>query len=255
MLLNISSTLVKSLCELGLTTVSACCAVCLTAPISLLRSNEVSCTGTVAAGTCNLTFTSAGTKTLTAAYVGDANFSSSTSTGISHTVLATTVEGDGGGGTVTATIINDTSSYIGFANSPPPSFSAAPTPLPTNVIFPYGVFGFTAVCPSGGTLILTMTYPKPLPSNTQYWKYGPTLDNANPHWYVLPATIIGNTAVFTITDGGLGDDDLVADGDIEDQGGPGVSHSTGIPTLSEWALLIFTALFGGLLWQARRRFS
>ncbi|MDS4060354.1 MAG: IPTL-CTERM sorting domain-containing protein, partial [Candidatus Contendobacter sp.] len=76
--------------------------------------------------------------------------------------------------------------------------------------------------------------------------------------YVLPATLAGNTATFTITDGGLGDDDLVADGDIVDQGGPGVppnvgNGATGIPTLGEWALLLFSALFGSLLWRTRRR--
>jgi hypothetical protein len=38
---------------------------------------------------------------------------------------------------------------------------------------------------------------------------------------VLPATIVGNTATFTITDGGIGDDDLVANGTVVDQGGPG----------------------------------
>ena len=57
-----------------------------------------------------------------------------------------------------------------------------------------------------------------------------------------------HTAVFTITDGGLGDDDLAADGDIVDQGGPGVpgagDGATGIPTLSEWGLLLFAALLG-----------
>ena len=43
------------------------------------------------AGSCNLTFTSAGTRTLTASYGGDANFSSSTSPGVSQTVNAPTV--------------------------------------------------------------------------------------------------------------------------------------------------------------------
>jgi len=44
------------------------------------------CTGTVAAGTCTLTPTTSGTKTLTATYAGDANFNGSVSTGVSHTV-------------------------------------------------------------------------------------------------------------------------------------------------------------------------
>jgi LPXTG-site transpeptidase (sortase) family protein len=46
-----------------------------------------SCTGTVAAGTCNLIFKTAGTKTLTATYEGDANFNvSPASASAAHTV-------------------------------------------------------------------------------------------------------------------------------------------------------------------------
>ena len=170
--------------------------------------------------------------------------------------LPTTVQGNAGGGLVTATITGGT--CAGFALDST-AFAPAPTPLPPGITFPYGVFGFTAVCPPGGTVTLTMTYPNPLPGGTQYWKYGPTSGNPTAHWYVLPATITGNTAVFTITNGGLGDDDLNPNnGVIVDQGGPGVpadgaGGATGIPTLSEWALLIFSALFGGLFWRAHRR--
>ena len=51
-----------------------------------VSDGTVSCTGTVAAGTCSLTFTSAGAKTLTATYAGNANFSGSTSAAAAHTV-------------------------------------------------------------------------------------------------------------------------------------------------------------------------
>ncbi len=57
-----------------------------------------SCTGTVAAGTCTITFTSAGAKSLTAGYVGDSNFNGSTSAAESHQVdkanTATTITSD-----------------------------------------------------------------------------------------------------------------------------------------------------------------
>ena len=56
------------------------------------------CTGTVAAGTCSITFTTAGSKSLTATYAGDANFLTSTSAAESHTVSAasttTTISSD-----------------------------------------------------------------------------------------------------------------------------------------------------------------
>jgi hypothetical protein len=52
---------------------------------------------------------------------------------------------------------------------------------------------------------------------------------------VFPATIAGNTASFSITEG-LGDDDLAANGSIVDQGGPGIGGggTAPVPTLSEW---------------------
>ena len=45
-----------------------------------------SCTATLAAGSCSITFASAGAKTLTATYAGDANFNGSTSAGEPHQV-------------------------------------------------------------------------------------------------------------------------------------------------------------------------
>ena len=124
--------------------------------------------------------------------------------------------------------------------------SGVPAPPPAGVNFPHGLFDFTTGgCTPGSTLSFTITYPQALAPNTQYWKYGPTPGNAAPHWYVLPATIAGNTATFSITDGGLGDDDLTANGTVVDQGGPGGGLSD-IPTLSEWAMLLLVLLLGAI---------
>ena len=97
--------------------------------------------------------------------------------------------------------------------------------------------------------------PDLLPLGTQYYKYGPTPGDTTPHWYVLPATISGNVTTFTITDGGLGDDDLAANGVIVDQGGPGTRGSaTAVPTLSWWAMAALSLLLlGGGAWRVRRR--
>ena len=51
-----------------------------------VSDGTVSCTGTVAAGQCSLTFTSAGAKSITASYAGDSNFDPSTSAAESHQV-------------------------------------------------------------------------------------------------------------------------------------------------------------------------
>ena len=60
---------------------------------------------------------------------------------------------------------------------------------------------------------MTITLPANVLVGTQYWKYGPTPSNPTPHWYQIS---MGDD------DGGLGDDDLTADGVIIDQGGPGI---------------------------------
>ena len=51
-----------------------------------VSDGAVSCFASVATGTCTLTPSSAGAKTLTATYAGDANFSGSVSSGVSQTV-------------------------------------------------------------------------------------------------------------------------------------------------------------------------
>lgn len=51
-----------------------------------VSDGTVSCTSTVTAGSCSLSFTSAGAKSLTATYTGDSNFKSSISAAAPHTV-------------------------------------------------------------------------------------------------------------------------------------------------------------------------
>jgi hypothetical protein len=104
---------------------------------------------------------------------------------------------------------------------------------------------------------MTITYPTALPAGTVCWKHGSTLTDASYHWYQLPATIAGNTVTFSITDGGLGDDDLIANGTIVDQGGPGVpppgAGVAAIPTLSEWAMILLAGMMGLFGWRNGRR--
>ena len=160
------------------------------------------------------------------------------------------------------TAANQTAGFIpttGHVKSPPS--------LPPGFTFPHGLFDF--VLDGGGagtTATITISYPAAIPAGSVYWKYGPSPAGYNcsgaacatAHWYQMPpaqAVIAGNTITLTITDGGVGDDDLTANGTIVDQGGPGVpGGATGIPTLSEWGLIFLSslmAMFG--LWQTRRR--
>jgi hypothetical protein len=140
----------------------------------------------------------------------------------------------------------------GHPKSPPAGTAPA-------VAFPYGLLDFVLVnCTPGATVTFTVTYPAPLPGGTQYFKYGPTPGNPTAHWYVLPATIAGNVATFTITDGALGDDDLASNGTIVDQGGPGgpVGGAGGalpVPTLSEWMMALLAGLLAVAGFAAMRR--
>ena len=152
-----------------------------------------------------------------------------------------------------------TAAFIPLSGGPssPPAGSAPP-----GVTFPQGLLKFTTggCAPAGATLAFTIVYPQSLPPGTVYWKYGPTALTPAPHWYPLPATIVGNTVTFSITDGGLGDDDLAANGVIVDQGGPGIPAGPGlptlkIPTLSEWSLLGLAALLAVFGAFALRRFG
>lgn len=141
-----------------------------------------------------------------------------------------------------------------------PPAAVTPTAAPGGLVFPYGMLRFAATgCDTGGTATLVLTYPEPLPAQAQYWKWGRTLDRQEPHWFVVPSTIQGNTMTVSIQDGGLGDDDLEANGSITDPAGPAWPAAAGsvnvqpVPTLGEWARLLLAALLSGVAWIGVRR--
>ena len=164
-----------------------------------------------------------------------------------------------GTGTITATIAGSgatcTFATASFLPSPPGS-GPVPATAPNGVVFPHGLFDFTTTaCTPGAAATFTVVYPTPI-VQASYWKFGPTPSQTTPHWYTLPATIAGNTATFTIVDGGVGDDDLVANGVIVDQGGPGLTPSAVVPALSAVGLaaLAFVLLaVAAWAWAQRHR--
>jgi hypothetical protein len=132
-----------------------------------------------------------------------------------------------------------------------------------------GLFTFlVSGCVTQAGLDFTITYPQSLPAGTQYWKYGPTLDNTTPHWYVLPSVISGNTVHFSIADGGLGDDDMLANGSVAvAAAGPGAltpvpvpvpvppTGASPIPTLQPALLGLMALLIAGMGCHAANRRS
>jgi hypothetical protein len=109
-----------------------------------------------------------------------------------------------------------------FANT---ALVGPPAPVPAGVTFPDGLFQFTTSSCTG-TITVSVTFPTAFQPNESYWKYGATPGPTPAAWYTLGAAnnlvLAGNIATFTITDGGLGDDDLTVNGTIVDAGGPGV---------------------------------
>ena len=100
--------------------------------------------------------------------------------------------------------------------------------LPRGEVFPAGFFGFEVEnLQSGGSTTVELLFPEGtiIPS---YWKYGPTSGDATPHWYEFMKTTGGTTGAFIngnkvtlyFVDGQRGDDDLTANGNIVDAGGP-----------------------------------
>jgi hypothetical protein len=189
--------------------------------------------------------------------------------------------GPGTGGAVSANVLydswtckNTTSTGTGPASFTPSAgnitgFSAvAEGSLPAAaqatkpINFPDGLFSFTITgLANGQTVTVTITLP-PGAAPTQYWKYGPTLANHVDHWYQIPMTIVGppNVIRITLQDGGLGDDDLTANGVIVDQGGPGnlgVGWETypinKVRVLLPWIALFAAIMAGASLLVLRRR--
>jgi hypothetical protein len=124
--------------------------------------------------------------------------------------------------------------------------------------FEKGLVSFTlSGCTPGGSVNLNIDYASPVDPDASYAKYGPTAVNPVDHWYDIPATISGNSVSFSLTDGGPGDADLAANGEITDPGGPVVFaaapfNAVPVPVDSRWALLL---LILGLLMLARRGFA
>ena len=132
-----------------------------------------------------------------------------------------------------------------------------PTTGKPNLAFPHGFFSFdiTGLTP-GQTVTVTITLPTGA-APTQYWKY-----HSPEGWIQIPMTIVGppNVIRITLVDGGLGDDDGVANGTIVDQGAPG-GYPVGWEThpinkvrvLLPWIALIAAIIAGVSLLVLRRR--
>jgi hypothetical protein len=145
---------------------------------------------------------------------------------------------------------------------------------PSGYLFPFGFLryriddcGYTGsmltVPPPGFRAIqfLVIELPAAPPAQSTFMNFGPTRDDAIPHWYTLPARIDGATLRIMLGDGDPGDDDLVIDNVIAGIGGVAVPIDiASVPTLSQpastvMALLVLIAFLGALAVRRTDRFS
>ena len=97
--------------------------------------------------------------------------------------------------------------------------NADPSGITVDRDFRNGYFGFELFNALAGDNVVTVTLPAGV-SPDQFFNYGPTPDDNNPHWYefnfdgVTGAEINGNVINLHYTDGLRGDSDLAQDGTI-----------------------------------------
>jgi predicted secreted protein with PEFG-CTERM motif len=110
---------------------------------------------------------------------------------------------------------------------------------PTGEAFPYGFSSFNVTgLTTGQTIHVTQTYPTTLPAGTKYWKMeGGVWTDAT-----SLISIHGNNLTLTLTDGGFGDSDGLANGKISDPGEIGIpiSVTNNLGTASTFGILAST---------------
>lgn len=136
-------------------------------------------------------------------------------------------------------------------------------PLFNVLLFPHGVLEYELIgCDTGSTVTVTTEWPNMLGVNN-YLKFGPTPNSRSRSVWYVPKNlkIVGKQVSYTITDGGLGDDDLLANGVIKDPGGvvvqngplPGAQQITAVPGLSPATIALLSSTLLGMGWFVRRR--
>lgn len=148
----------------------------------------------------------------------------------------------------------------------------APGTPPANTSFPMGLLNLQLTQGTAGSnASVIINYDRPVPAGAVYMKYGRSPAGydcsgaacSTAHWYAFPSGQLAfspdrKTVTITIQDGGVGDDDLAANSSITDPGGFVVilaAGTTGIPTLSEWGLILLSSVLGlmGFFTLRRRR--
>jgi hypothetical protein len=104
--------------------------------------------------------------------------------------------------------------------------------------FAYDFFGFSDSVAVGGATTVTLYLPSGA-NPTSYYKFGVTQGSPIPQWYEFlydgetGAEIAGNVVTLHLVDGKRGDNDLTANGSIEEPGGPAWKDTTAVSVARE----------------------
>jgi|GEM_PF-3118625 len=122
--------------------------------------------------------------------------------------------------------------------------ASMPAGLAADVVLPYGVIATTITVAPGGQAVLSVTLPSRIVQSYRLYKFGSEAGHLAPHWYDVSkhARVAGfkdpnTTYTLTLTDGGFGDADGLANGVIVDPQAI-VQDPSAIPTLGEWAVIL-----------------
>ena len=214
----------------------------------------------------------AGSCTVQADQVGDANYNAASPatqtvtvapatpgspsyTGSTPAIAATNFSPAVAAGTAQVTISGGTDAGCGFVSA---QFVA---PLGISGSLPLGyqaaAAGFqfsSSYCGDAASIQIAITYPQALPANMVLYKWGPAVVGAPPSWFAYPGVTVSadrKTLLYSITDGGVGDANP-ADGYISDPVFVAVPNALPVPVpgLGVWALLMLSS---GLLLLGLRR--
>jgi cyclophilin family peptidyl-prolyl cis-trans isomerase len=152
---------------------------------------------------------------------------------------------------------------IGFIENP------NPMDTPAGITFIHGLFQYEVVITAPQpTVAVTVAILLPQgDSSLKYYKYGPTTDNPEPHWYdfsydgVTGAQYLGDVQIeppgggqkitrsmflMNFIDGARGDDDLLVNGVVTDTGGVATVNSSGGGGALSWIMIFI------ILWRLMR---
>jgi len=122
------------------------------------------------------------------------------------------------------------------------SVDPPPDGLPAGASLPFGAFAFTlGVFPAGASTTMTIFLPDGAPQPDTYLRYGPEPGQPEPHWYDFSwdletgaERVAVDRIVLHFVDGGRGDDDLTADGQIVDAGGAAQAENAPPAATATW---------------------